>query len=334
MSTPIHDHTHTPANASPRTHAPTHELSARPASEKLERALWFALWLNLAFLGVEVVLGLLADSLALLSDAGHMFFDVVALAIGLLTERLAHGQPGGSYTFGLKRLPVLGAFSNAIGLLLIVVVIVWEAVSRLRSPPEVQGVLVLITGFAGLFVNVLSAWWLHAASSHSLNARGVALHLLADALGSFGAIVAAVVLLTTGWLPIDAVVSLLIAVLIVLGTWPLLRDSAKVLLQSAPAHIDLTRVRHTLCASPIVQSTLDLHVWEIDAGLTILTADLATSCQTVAELEAGTAKLRKKLQTDFDIQHVTIQWHTTGSGKNGCDIFCNYEANDTTENTQ
>jgi cation diffusion facilitator family transporter len=317
----INDHSHAHANESAGAHAHPHGLSARPASEKLERALWFALWLNLAFLGVEVVLGLLADSLALLSDAGHMFFDVAALAIGLVTERLSRGQPGGSYTFGLKRLPVLGAFSNAIGLLLIVVVIVWEAFSRLRNPPEVQGTVVLITGFAGLFVNVLSAWWLHAASNHSINARGVALHLLADALGSLGAIVAAVVLITTGWLPIDAVISLLIAVLIVVGTWPLLRDSAKVLLQSAPAHIDLAHVRQTLCASPIVQSTLDLHVWEIDAGLTILTADLATACKTVAELEAVTVELRNKLQTDFGIQHVTIQWHTAGNAPGGCEIF-------------
>ncbi len=181
MSTNVNNHAHEKEPID--EHAHTRGLPAHPASEKLERALWFALWLNLAFLAVEVVIGLLADSLALLSDAGHMFFDVAALAIGLFSERLARGQPGGSYTFGLKRLPVLGAFSNAIGLLLIVVVIVWEAVSRLRNPPEVQGILVLITGFAGLFVNVLSAWRLHAASNHSINARGVALHLLADALG-------------------------------------------------------------------------------------------------------------------------------------------------------
>ncbi len=325
MSTQVNNHAH--AKEPIGEHAHPRGLPAHPASEKLERALWFALWLNLVFLVVEVVIGLLADSLALLSDAGHMFFDVAALAIGLFSERLSRGQPGGSYTFGLKRLPVLGAFSNAIALLLIVVVIVWEAVSRLRNPPEVQGILVLITGFAGLFVNVLSAWRLHAASNHSINARGVALHLLADALGSFGAIVAAVVLITTGWLPIDAVVSLVIAVLIMLGTWPLLRDSAKVLLQSAPAHIDLTRLRQALCASPIVQSTLDLHVWEIDSGLTILTADLATTCQSVAELEASATELSTKLQTDFGIQHVTIQWHTAGSGGGGCEIFGNCEAN-------
>jgi cobalt-zinc-cadmium efflux system protein len=319
----INNHTHSHAAKSTGTHSHAHAIPVHSSSQKLEQALWVALWLNVAFLGVEVVLGLLADSLALLSDAGHMFFDVAALAIALVTERLARGQPGGSYTFGLKRLPVLGAFSNAIGLLLIVVVIVWEAISRLRSPPEVQGTLVLITGVAGLLINLISAWWLQAASIHSLNARGAALHLLADALGSVGAIIAAVVLLTTGWLPIDSIVSLVIALLILLGTWPLLRDSAKVLLQSAPAHIDLAQLRQALCASPLVQNTLDLHVWEIDAGLTILTADLATNCQTVAELETGAAELSKKLQTDFGIQHVTIQWHTAGSGGGSCEIFGN-----------
>jgi cobalt-zinc-cadmium efflux system protein len=275
-----------------------------------ERALWLAFWLNLAFLIVELVVGLLANSLALLSDAGHMVSDVLALAIALVAQRLGRVGPRGSFTFGLKRVPVLGAFGNALALLVIALFILWEAWGRFRSPQEVIGWPVLIAGAAGLFVNVVSAWWLHKSGDQSLNIRGALLHLAADALGSLGAMVAGVVLMTTGWLPIDAIVSVVIAVLILLGSIPLLRDTVKVLLQSAPAGLDMHKLREIIESGPGVQKIDDLHVWEVDAGRVVLSAVLVTGNCLLADLEKTAAGLRRRLHDDFGIEHATFEWRT------------------------
>lgn len=275
-----------------------------------ERALWLAFWLNLAFLILELVVGLLANSLALLSDAGHMVSDVLALAIALVAQRLGRVGPTGSFTFGLKRVPVLGAFGNALALLVIALFILWEAWGRFQAPQEVIGWPVLVAGVAGLFVNVISAWWLHKSGDKSLNIRGALLHLAADALGSLGAIIAGVVLMTTGWLPIDAVVSVVIAVLIIIGAIPLLRDTVKVLLQSAPAGLDMQKLRETIEAGSGVQKIEDLHVWEVDAGRVVLSAILVTTNCMLADLEASAADLRQKLHDDFGIEHSTFEWRT------------------------
>jgi cobalt-zinc-cadmium efflux system protein len=295
-----------------------HDHSHNQLQAGTERALWVALLLNLAFLVIEVVVGLWTNSLALLSDAGHMVSDVAALAIALVAQRLARAKPGGGYTFGLKRVPVLGAFGNALALLAIAGVILWEAWHRLQSPEEVIALPVLIAGVAGLLVNVISAMWLHKSSKQSLNIRGAFLHLVADALGSLGAIIAALVLMTTGWAPIDALVSMLIAGLILFATWPLLRDSTRVLLQSAPAGIDMHRLEQELCKTPQVRAASHVHVWEIDAGWTILTAILVTDQGDLSELEQVADQLRKKLHDQFGIEHATFEWRTCESDEDQC----------------
>ena len=281
-----------------------------------ERALWLAFWLNLAFLIIELVVGLLANSLALLSDAGHMVSDVLALAIALVAQRLGRVGPSGSFTFGLKRVPVLGAFGNALALLVIALFIIWEAWGRVQSPQEVIGWPVIIAGVAGLLVNVVSAWWLHRSGDQSLNIRGALLHLAADALGSVGAIIAGVVLMTTGWLPIDAIVSVVIAVLILIGAVPLLRATVKVLLQSAPAGLDMHKLREVLRQSPGVQKIEDLHIWEVDVGRVVLTAIFVTDNCELAELEKAADGLREKLHQEFGIEHATFEWRTPdGTGR-------------------
>jgi cobalt-zinc-cadmium efflux system protein len=300
--------------------APLNSPNGQPnGGSNVVRALWVAFLLNLAFLFIEVVVGIWSDSLALLSDAGHMVADVAALAFALVAERLASSRPGGAFTFGLRRMPVLGAFGNALTLLLIAGLILWEAWQRLRNPPEVAAWPVLVAGVAGLLVNLVSAWWLHRTTSRSLNVRGAVLHLLADALGSVGAIAVAVVLLTTAWAPIDALVSAFIAALILYGTWPLLRDSAKVLLQSAPARIPMERLREALRASPRVQRILDLHVWEIDAGLVVLTATLVAASCSLGEIEQATDQLRRTLGESFGIAHATFEWRTPEGCTEGCE---------------
>jgi cobalt-zinc-cadmium efflux system protein len=285
-----------------------------------ERALWLAFWLNLAFLIVELAVGLLANSLALLSDAGHMVSDVVALAIALVAQRLGRVGATGSFTFGLRRVPVLGALSNALALFVIALFILWEAWGRFQAPQQVIGWPVLVAGAAGLLVNVISAWWLHKSGDQSLNIRGALLHLLADALGSLGAIIAGVVLMTTGWLPVDAIVSVVIAVLILIGALPLLRDTVKVLLQSAPAGLDMHKLREIVESGPGVQKIDDLHVWEIDAGRVVLSAILVTGNCLLADLETAAADLRRKLQDDFGIEHSTFEWRTPEGSKGECEF--------------
>jgi len=284
-----------------------------------ERALQIALLLNLGFLLIEVVVGILSDSLALLSDAGHMVADVAALAFALVAQRLSQARPSAGFTFGLKRMPVLGAFGNALMLLFIAGFILWEAAQRLQAPPDVAPWPVLLTGLAGLAVNLGSAWVLHRAAAESLNVRGAILHLLSDALGSVGALAVALVLLSTGWRPIDGLVSIGIALLILLATWPLLRDSARVLLQSAPPAISMDRLRAELSAPPEVQSILDLHVWEIDRGMTVLSAVLVTGECNLAALERVTDGLRQRLAGTFGIGHATFEWRTPAGCREGCE---------------
>jgi cobalt-zinc-cadmium efflux system protein len=285
-----------------------------------EKALWVAFVLNLVFLVVELAVGLWTNSLALLSDAGHMVSDVAALAIALVAQRLARTRPGGGYTFGLRRVPVLGAFGNALALLVIAGFIVWEALGRLQSPEAVMATPVLIVGTAGLVVNLVSAWWLHRQSRESLNVRGAFLHMLADALGSVGAIVAAVVMLATGWVPIDALVSMVIALLILIGTWPLLRDSARVLLQIAPAGIDIEKLQEELCQAPEVAAASHMHVWEVDTGFVILTATLVATHGDLAALDRAADRLRERLNQEFGIHHATFEWRTCEDDDERCNL--------------
>jgi cobalt-zinc-cadmium efflux system protein len=284
----------------------------------VQRALAIALGLNAAFLAIEVTAGLLTNSLALLSDAGHMLSDVVALALAIAAERIARLEPGGSFTFGLKRVPVLGALGNAITLLGIVAIIFWEAGQRLVAPVPVPGGPVLVVGVAGLLVNGISAWWLYRSGGESLNIRGAMLHLLADALGSIGAILSAVVLLATGWAPIDALISFLIGGLILIGTAPMFIASLKVLLQAAPSCLDLPALRAMLEAGERVQSVADLHVWELNSGQLVLTAVLLSEHLSLHDLQESGDRLRELLGTRFGIGHATFEWRTPDRSPLGC----------------
>jgi len=184
----------------------------------------------------------------------------------------------------------------------------------------VLAVPVLIAGVAGLVGNVVSAIWLHKGSKESLNIRGAFLHLVADALGSVGAIIAAIVLMTTGWAPIDALVSVLIACLILLATFPLLRDSTRVLLQSAPSGIDMQKLAQVLCEEPDVKSADHIHIWEIDSGWIIMTAILVTDSGDLSGLEQTADRLREKLHDQFGVEHATFEWRTCESDKLSCKL--------------
>lgn len=284
------------------------------------RALVVAIALNAAFLLLETVVGFWTNSLALLSDAGHMVSDVGALLVALLAIKLASQAPSAAYTFGLKRAPVLGGLINAIGLIVIVVFISIEAVERLQAPPAMEATAVFWTGVAGLGVNLGSAWYLAKSRDQSVNTRGAMLHLLSDALGSVAAIVSAIAVGYFGLAVADPVASLIIALLILLGSWPLLRDTVRILLQRAPSGLDIAALKKTLLAHPDVVAIHDMHAWGLDDGQAILSVVLQTRIDSLADTTALSDALRHQLRERFQVNHATIECRSPEAP--GPDVAC------------
>ncbi len=269
------------------------------------RALVVVLALTTAFTVVEVVGGVLADSLALLADAGHMLTDNLSLGLALGAVWLARRPPTARRSFGYRRAEILAAFLNGLILVLVSVWIVVEALRRLSAPPEVEGGWVLLVAVAGLLVNVVSALILMRAGRDTLNVEAAFRHVLADALGSVGVIVAAVVVITTGWEAADPLVSLGIAGLILWSAWGVLRDSAAILMEAAPVDIDVDAVREAIAEVTGVVSVHDLHVWTITSGFDALSAHVL-----VAEGDDCHARRRdveQVLASRFGIEHTTLQ---------------------------
>ncbi|MHB0963103.1 MAG: cation diffusion facilitator family transporter [Gemmatimonadaceae bacterium] len=263
-----------------------------------------ALWLTLAFFFAEVVGGWLANSLALLADAGHMLTDVGALGLSLFVAWFSR-QPGtASKTFGYLRWEILAAFLNGSVLLLVSVGIVWEAVGRLRHPEPLQSGLMLVVATGGLVVNVIAARLLHTGASSSLNVRGAYLHVLGDLLGSVAAILAGLAVRYKGWTVADPVASIVMTLFIVRGAWALVRESVDVLLEAVPPHISLEAVRAAIAAVPGVTSVHDLHVWTVTSGMVamsvhVVVPDAADHQAALEQVHAAMAR--------FSIGHVTVQ---------------------------
>jgi cobalt-zinc-cadmium efflux system protein len=267
-------------------------------------SLRLALTLTAVLLVVEVVGGLISNSIALLADAGHMLTDVAALGLALFVAWFSRQPSTPAKTYGYMRWEILAAFINGSTLLLISAWILWEAVTRLRVPEPVQGGLMLAVASAGLVVNIVAARILSTGSSHNLNARGAYLHVLGDLLASIGTIVAAILIRFTGWLMADPIASMLTTVLIMIGAWRLVRESIDILLESAPAHIPLPAVRGQLEAIPGIESVHDLHVWAVTPAVVAMSAHCIVReperQQHVLEHIHDAMRL-------FGIQHVTIQ---------------------------
>lgn len=234
------------------------------------KRLWIVLCLTAVFMVVEVVGGVLSNSLALLADSGHMLADVGALALSLVAMRLALHPPSAERTFGYVRMEILAALVNGATLLFVSGWIVWEAWGRLSAPQEVDGPLMMAVAGVGLIVNVFGAGLLQAHAGENLNVRGAYLHVLGDLLGSIGAIGAGALILLTGWTPIDAIVSVVIASLILLGAWRLVKEATGVLLEMAPPHVDMEGVLEDLQSIPNIHDVHDLHVWTLTSGFVAL----------------------------------------------------------------
>ncbi len=278
------------------------------------RRLGLTLGLVLLYMGAEVVGGLLANSLALLADAGHMLSDAASLGLALFAIWIARRPRTASHTFGFHRTEILAALANGVTLVVIAVFIVREAWLRLASPPEVNGPLMAAVAVGGLAVNLAGLFILRGGRGESLNVRGAWLHVLADTLGSVQAIIAGALIWAFGWAWVDPVASLLIAALVVWSSWSLLSEAVNVLLEGVPGHLDTREIEDALLAIDGVVELHDLHVWTITSGFVALSAHVVPAGDAPDDL---LWRLRDLLRTRFDISHSTIQVEPPRPGDDG-----------------
>jgi len=283
-------------------HRPPH--SRAHGSRATRRVLWAAFALTAGFAVVEAVGGWVAGSLALISDAGHMVTDAASFVVALIAAAVAAKAPSQRASYGYARAEVIAAFVNALAMLALIGWIVVEAVLRLLHPTPVAGPTVMAVAAAGLAVNLAVAWML-SRHAHGINARGALLHVLGDLLGSVAALVAGVVIYRTGWMPIDPILSLVVALLILRATLSLLTESTGVLMERVPAHLSYEAVGRALAALPGVTGVHDLHVWQVSAERVALSAHVML--KDGAAWPRALAAAQRMLARDFAIDHVTLQ---------------------------
>ena len=299
------DHKHTHGQPHSHGHGHTH------APAQFNQAFAIGIALNIAFVAVEGFYGWKINSLALLADAGHNLSDVAGLVLawgGALAGRL---QPNATHTYGFRRASILAAFLNALLLLVAMGSLGWEAAGRLQSPEPTQGWTIIGVAGVGIVINTATALMFMRGGKDDLNIRGAFLHMAADALVSLGVVIGGALYLWQGWGWIDPVMSLAIAVVIVVGTWDLFKQSLHLLFDGVPASVDLGAVRAVLLALPGVTEVHDLHVWAMGTSAFALTAHLVLgdgTSDTSAVLHAGEHELHKH----FEITHVTLQLETPG----------------------
>ena len=276
------------------------------------RRLVAALVLILLFMAVEVVVGVLASSLALLSDAAHMLTDAGAIALALFAAHIARRPPQGEFTFGYRRAEILSAQLNGATLVALGAVIVFEGVRRLINPPDVEGAAVLVVAVVGIAVNLLATVILSGANRRSLNVEGAFQHVLNDLFAFIATAVAGAVILITGFGRADGIAALLVAALMLYSGFGLLRDSGRVLLEAAPRDLDPDEIGHALAAEPHVIEVHDLHVWEVTSGFPALSAHVTVrpGCDT----QAHRRRLAQLLHDRFDITHSTLQVESLHEG--------------------
>ena len=269
------------------------------------RALTIALALTAGYTVAEIVGGVLTGSLALLADAGHMLSDNVSIALALFAVWIAAKPPTPERTYGFKRVEILAALANGATLVAVSLWIFYEAALRFQNPPDVLGGWMLAIAIVGLFVNIVSALVLSRSRGESLNLEAAFRHVLADLAGSVGVITAAVVILTTGWLYADPLISVLIGLLVLASAWTILRDSTLILLEATPRDLDANEIGHALASVEGVVDVHDLHVWTITSGFTALSAHVLV--RPGDDCHAIRRQLEQLLHDRFDIEHTTLQ---------------------------
>jgi len=267
--------------------------------------MWIALAINAVLLLAEVVGGLLTGSLAVLADAGHLLSDVGSIVLALIAARLASLPAAGQRTFGYQRSEVLAALVNGLLLVVVSVAIAWAAIGRLSDPPAIDGAGVLALGALGLAGNLTATWVLARGQREDINLEGVLRHSVADALGSFGVVIAGAFVLLGGSDVVDPIVGLLIAALVLASSWRLIKEPFDVLMEAAPADLDVDGIGAAICREEGVRSVHDLHVWTVTAGFGALAAHVVVSRDCDRDLVRR--RLELALTESFGIEHTTLQ---------------------------
>ena len=284
------------------------------------RKLRVAFALTALILVVEVIGGLISHSLALLSDAGHVLTDIVALGLAWYATVQAERPADAQKTFGYHRTGILAALANAVTLILVVVAIAFEAVRRLQHPEQVTPWVMFISAAVGIAVNLFIGFGLQKEGGENLNVRAAMLHVFGDVGASAAVIVGGLVIVLTGWYPADAIISLLIALLIARGAWGILRETVDILMEAAPKDVNVAQLVRDLIKLPGISDVHDLHIWSIAGGMSALSAHVQVSDRPLSSCDALLGQLNQLLQTRYRIAHTTIQFECAGCADN--DLYC------------
>jgi cobalt-zinc-cadmium efflux system protein len=310
MAEHSHKHGDDHAGHDHKGHSHGHGHAHAPAS--FDTAFAIGVALNTGFVVVEGIYGVLSHSLALVADAGHNLSDVAGLLLAWGAAWLARRKPTARRTYGLGSTTILAALANAAFLLVAIGAIAWEAIQRFGHPEPIQGGTVMIVAAIGIGINAATALLFMRGRKGDINIRGAFLHMAADAGVSAGVVLAGLIIVFTGWLWLDPVVSLGIVVVIAIGTWGLLRDSVNLAIHAVPAHLDPEAVRAHLAGLPGVNGVHDLHIWPLSTTQTALTAHLVRASAIIDDAE--TARICEDLNSRFGIHHATLQFETGTSG--------------------
>jgi cobalt-zinc-cadmium efflux system protein len=300
-----HDHAHHHTHVAARTD--TWKLAA-------------AVVLTVAFVAGEAIAGYFAHSLALLSDAGHNFADAAALGFSWYALCVAKKPAHKDMTYGYHRVGILAALVNAVSLVVIALLILWEAVDRLRHPEPVHGWLMIVVAAIAIAVNLLIGFWLHAGSKHDINVRSAYLHMIGDAVSAFGVVLAGIVVVVNGWHLADPIVSFLIAGLILWSSWGVLKESVSVLLEATPYGMDMQAVEKCIASVPGVLNVHDLHVWTVGPGAVACSCHILVAEQSIREGQQILKAVVEELGHHHTINHATVQVEVEGHESN--ELYC------------
>lgn len=280
----------------------------------------FGIVLTSFILVIEVVGGLLSNSLALLSDAGHVFADVIALSLSWYGVKQAERPASGRMTFGYHRVGVIIAVVNAIAIFAIALVVFYAAYRRLQQPPEVNSLLMLSVAIVGLGVNLFVAFWLRREQHGNLNVRSAYWHVLGDALASTGVIIGGVIMLLSGWFWVDPIISVFIGLIITLAAWRILKEGLSVLLEATPKQVNITEMVNALNRMPEVKDVHDIHVWSISPELHAMSCHVLIDDLPTSQAAGIRQKIEAVLRQQFHIEHTALQMECQQCSSN--DIFC------------
>jgi cobalt-zinc-cadmium efflux system protein len=313
-------HTHNQNQTQTQMHAHAHSHA------NIKRALGVAFGLTACVLLVELVGGLISHSLALLSDAGHVLTDIVALGLAWFAAVQAERPSNDRRTYGYHRVGILVALANAITLIIIVVAIAIEAVHRLQQPEKVTPWLMFVAAAVGIAVNLFIGFGLRREEQHNLNVRAARLHVFGDVGASVAVVVGGVIIALTGWYPADPIISLVIALLIAWGAWGVLRETIAILMESTPRNVDVTNLLRDLGKIPGVSGVHDLHVWSIAGGMHALSAHVQVVDRPLSACDTLREKINTLLAKDYHIGHTTLQFECrTCDLCAGSNLYCQFE---------